>query len=40
MTSPLRTRSGCAVALPLALLLWIGLAAFALLAAYLIARLI
>jgi hypothetical protein len=40
MRSRPQTRSGCAVALPLALLLWIGLAGLALLAACLIARLV
>jgi hypothetical protein len=38
MTDRHRARSGCAIALPLALLLWIGLAGLALLAAYLAAH--
>jgi hypothetical protein len=40
MNSRPRSRLGCALALPLALLLWAGLAGLALLAAYLIARLV
>jgi hypothetical protein len=38
MTSRLRTRAGCALALPLALLVWAGLAALVVLAAWAIAH--